>query len=176
MAQQRTRIGHVFGSLVMLALAAGVLALAWSMVEEELRFLAGSRIVSGEVVDHVYLRSESSRPRRDGSPGGYYDLARFVDEAGNVHQVQSRSGSGWAPNDPKGQTALQQKTGARPLGATVRVAYPPGQPEQARMLGFGDQYLLPLITSAIGLMLLLFSLLIWRDRREPPPAQEGGAS
>lgn len=160
----------------MLALAAGVLALAWSMVEEELRFLAGSRIVSGEVVGHVFIRRESSMPRREASPGGYYDLARFVDEAGNVHQAQSRSGAGWAPSDSQGQSALQQKTGARPLGATVRVAYPPGQPEQARILGFGDQYLLPLITSAIGLMLLLFSLLIWRDRREPPPAHKGEAS
>lgn len=176
MAGRRLRIGNLIGSGVLLALTLGTFALAWSMVEEELRFLAGSRIVSGEVIDHVYVRRESRGPRRGVEDGAYYELASFSDGAGRLHQVQARSGSTWGPGDARSQSALQQRTGLRPLGATVRVAYPPGQPEQARMLGFAGQYLLPSITAGIGLMLGLFTVLVWRDRYQPSAGPDASAA
>jgi len=169
MAGFRFSIGNCIGSLVLLALSMGTLAIAWSMVEEELQFLAGSRVVSGVVVDHVYLRSEQKGPKSHRSPGGYYPVVSFRDESGTDHRVQARLGQG-SRIDNFSESGVKSGLDVHALGSTMRVAYRHGQPEDARVLGFGQQYLFPLIVTAIGLALLMFSVLVLRDDRRVPPS------
>jgi len=166
----RFSIRNCIGSLVMLALATGTLAIAWSMVEEELRFLAGSRFVEGVVVDHVYLRSEQKGPAAHRSPGGHYPVVSFRDASGVDHRVQARLGQG-SRIDNFSETRVKSGQDVHAVGSTMRVAYRPEHPEDARVLGFNQQYLLPLITSVIGLALLMFSVLILRDDRRVPPTK-----
>lgn len=163
---RRLAIGNVFGSLIFLALSLGAFAIVWDMVEDELRFVAGARIVSGQVVDHVYLRSEQSGPKSARSPGGYYPVVAFQGEDGLEYRVQASTGRG-SRADNQSESGWTSGRDEHPIGKTMRVAHRPNQPADARLLGFEQQYLYPLIIAVIGLMLLMFAVLIFREGLKP---------
>lgn len=163
MAGFHVPLRNVIGCLVLCALSLGALAIAWSMVGEELRFLAGSRIVTGEVVDHVRVRSESRGSMQHRAPPGHYAVVRFQTASGQVLQVQARAGHGSAMA-PLSAEAVRSGSDVHPVGSTMRVAYRPDQPEDARVLGFSQQYLYPLLLAGIGLVLLVFAVLVLRDK------------
>lgn len=156
-------MGNIIGTLVLGLLAVGAFGIAWSMVKEELQFLAGSRIVDGEVVDHVFQQSES-QPLSPRSPGAYYPVVRYVTESGQEHRVQARVG---AENRNTLTGSVVSGREHRPPGTRMRVAYRRDDQGDARVLGFSQQYLLPLITFVIGLMLLMFAGLVLHDGISP---------
>jgi hypothetical protein len=160
MAKSHSLIGNLVGSLFLLALAAGAFAIAWSIVEEEIMFLSESRIVSGEVVDHIFIKGSETGPKAHRSQGGHYPIVRYVTEDGQEFQVQGRVGKGNRQTLVEG---IESGKDSIPVGTTMRVAYRIDNPEDARTLGFDQQYLYPLIISFIGLMFLMFSVLVFRD-------------
>lgn len=151
---------NMIGSLILALLAAGAFSIAWSVVKEELLFLTGSRIVDGDVVDHVFIHGSETGPMSSRAPGGYYPIVRYHAESGQEYRVQGRLG---ASNRQTLSGGVSSGKNTHPVGSTLRVAYRRGDPEDARLLGFGQQYLFPLIISVIGLMLLMFAVLVFRE-------------
>ena len=156
----RLKVGNLIGTLVLAVLAAGFLSVAWSTVQEELRFLAGSRIVEGDVVDHVFVPGSGTGPMSSRSMGGHYPIVRFVTNDGAEHRVQGRLGAGSRQTLTEG---IKSGIDAIPVGSRMRVAYRPEAPQDARVLGLGQQYLFPAIMAGIGLLLAMFALLVLRD-------------
>ncbi len=157
-------MGNIIGTLIMVLLAAGAFFVSWTMVKDELAFLAGSRIVDGEVVDHVFLRSSDTGPASSRGGGGHYPIVRYITENGQAYQVQGRVGAGSRQTLSGG---IESGENHHPVGSTLRVAYRRDNPEDARVLGFGQQYLFPLIFAVIGLVLLMFAVLVFRDGISP---------
>lgn len=153
-------IGNMIGGLVLTLLSVGVLSIAWSIVKDELLFLATSRIVEGTVVDHIRIDGSRTGPMSSRAPSGYYPIVRYLAESGQEHRVQGRLGAASRYTLTDG---LESGTDARPLGSTMRVAYRRDNPEDARVLGLGEQYLFPVIITVIGLVLLMFAVLVFRD-------------
>ena len=160
MKKVKISMGNMIGSLILALLAAGAFFIAWSAVKEELSFLADSRIVEGEVVDHVFLRGSETGPMSSRSPGGYYPIVHYVSESGQSYRVQGRLGAGDRRTLNDGVNSGRDH---HALGTTLRVAYRRDDPEDARVLGFGQQYLFPLIFFAISLMLVMFAVLVFRE-------------
>ncbi len=140
------------------------------MVEEELRFLAGSRIVTGEVVDHVLVRSQSRGDAQNRAPPAHYPIVRYSTETGKVFQVQAREGYASA-RSRSAEGGVQSGQDARPVGTPIRVAYRPENPEDARTLGFMQQYFTAIILAITGLVFLLGVVAgLWTTARKSPSA------
>jgi hypothetical protein len=160
MTQYRFSFGNIIGSLIILALSLGVLAFAWSLVEEELVFLANSKFAEGEVVDQVFIKGSGKGPKSHRSYGAHYPIVRYFTDNGEEFQVQGRIGS---ENTQTLYDGIKSGANVKAQGSKIRVAYNKDNPADARTLGFDEQYLYPLIFSCIGLMLLFFSVLVFRD-------------
>lgn len=159
-------MNNIIGTLIMALLAAGAFAIAWNMVKEELAFLTKSHIVEGEVVDHVFLRSSDSGPASERSGGGHYPIVRYVTENGQEYQVQGRVGAG---NRQTLSGGIESGSNYDSVGSKLRVAYRRDNPENARVLGFRQQYLFPLIIVCIGLVLLMFAFLVFFEGNTQAP-------
>jgi hypothetical protein len=171
MAKSHLSFGSLLCSLVLLALASGAFFAAWSLVEEEITFLSGSRIVEGEVVDHVFIKGSGTGSKAHRSSGGYYPTVRYVTDDGREFQVQSRVGKGSRQTMVEG---IKSGKDANPVGSTMRVAYRIDDPEDARTLGFDQQYLFPVLIACIGLMLLMFAVFVFRDGGSDEKEKDSG--
>jgi hypothetical protein len=125
-------LGGTFAGIgIVLLSVAGVLTL----INRD--FLADAERTEGVVVDlEVRTRprtsSQSSRPQRR----TWYPIVEFTAPDGNPVVFESNVGS----NPPRHQ-----------VGDRVEVAYDPANPTDARLTGFTDTYLFPLIAGGLGL-------------------------
>ena len=95
-------------------------------------FLAGAQHARGEVMNVQTVSHHSGR--RGSSHSTYLDV-RFVDARGAAHTFHSKA----------------EGFGSWHLHDSVDVAYPAGSPQLARIGGFGNQWMLPLLLFFGGL-------------------------
>jgi hypothetical protein len=83
--------------------------------------------------------------------GASYPHVRFVDSIGQAHEFDSK---------------LKSQPPRYSVGEQVSVLYLPDTPENARIEGFFELWLFPLITGVIGLSLSVAAILLWvfRDK------------
>lgn len=105
--------------------------------------VARGRVADGVVTALEEERSSSRRDRRDGWV--YYPRVRFVDAAGQTHEVRSSTGA----NPP-----------AYDVGEAVRVRYLPERPTDSRIDTWADLWLMPVGFTGMGSLTVLTGLIV----------------
>lgn len=147
------RLGPIF---LVLALACAI-GLGWNLRPNKYE---GWIETTGTVVNHTHHRDYD---RDRGSDETWGIVVRFPDEAGVEHEAESRTRS----SHPK------------PIGATVDVRYPPGQPDRA-LIGFDSWFwvlFLGIWTLVLTILGLAFTFVGRRRRvharpKDRPPLKE----
>jgi hypothetical protein len=121
----------LFKVLGMLGLAIGLFLGARTAI-----FLASAERAPGEVVEIRRIHAGYGRAHRKPTE---FPVVRFQDASGRTQEVMAEMGGGFH----------RWQTGQR-----VEVGYPPGQPRQARILGFWNQWTGAILSILSGLLLL----------------------
>ncbi|WP_425307475.1 DUF3592 domain-containing protein [Ammonicoccus fulvus] len=146
---------RIIGPVLLVIALACAIGLGWNLRPNKYE---GWVETSGTVVSHTYHRDYDRRDRSSDETWGV--VVRFSDEAGVEHQVESATRS----NNPK------------PVGDTVDVRYPPGQPEQAK-IGMDAWFwvmFLGIWTLVLSILGIAFTVA-GRATRRMAPAVEGRA-
>ncbi len=106
-------------------------------------FVADQRMVESALHAEGMVVALDLRSGNDGSV--YAPVVRWQDRSGIAHEFTSRAGSNPA--------AYEQ-------GETVPVIYPPDEPGRAKIDGFWDRYLLPLIFAGLGSVFTVIGALL----------------
>ena len=126
--------------------ALGALALGFGLflAAQSASFLASAERSTGEVVEVRRILAGYGRARKKPTE---FPVVRFQDATGQAREVLAETGGGFHHWQ---------------AGQRVEVGYPPGQPRQARILGFWNQWTGPLVLLVGGVLLLAWGR--YRDR------------
>jgi len=136
----------VFGGVGAMLLFVGIAAFIQTR-----RFATDAIRTSGTVVEN-----KATQKRREDGVGQdtlYYPIFEFADFQGIQRRVQ-------------GSTASSPPSFS--IGAKVRVLYSRSDPERARIDSFGNLWLLPLLASGLGVVLVLNAVHVWVQNKSVP--------
>jgi hypothetical protein len=127
---------------LLLALGAVCLLLGLYLLSQSLEATSGAIATTGEVVSYL--------EKRDGDEVFYRPRVRFTTLRGDIVTIAS---------------PLAAKSQRFAIGARVPVTYPPDEPIKGRIATFTDNWLGPLVSGVVGLVIFVAGIFVRRAAR-----------